>query len=770
MLRMDRHWLKLYFLLVGQRVELTEIEHHIRRSNSGEAKQVVVEIVNLAGEQNSSTLVAFIETPEESKMIQDTMGGSSSETKAQPEAKLIKVRSEVVEELSSHLPSYMVPRIYFAIPSVPRTVNGKTDRRKLREIGSQFSMQQLADVEISDAQIRQPINPTEVHLQHLWAQILHIKPGSIGLDDNFFQLGGDSIAAMKVVGQANKDGFAGLTVADIFRQPYLAAQAQIQTQSQESGDIKEVRRAIPAFSLLHSNVDARALCEKLVAMYNIGGSIEDVYPCTPLQEGLLSLTSKHAGDYVLQNVLELPNEDDFQIEVFKAAWEETVRSIALLRTRVLQYDSFGLVQMLLEHQGIDWHWALNEELEDYLHADKLKLMEFGQPLTRFALVGQRSRETPRWFVWTIHHALYDGWSLPLLMDRVIRTYLRRANAFSENCTNAKGMHTDDIAMSSATENGDLGGKNMAQQKVEQQDFGPDFKAFVQYVERSKGGQSDKYWRSTFAQNQSTPFPTLPAAVSQPLADGMTEHECGLSLEGLRTSNITISTLVRGALAMLISRSTGVPEAIFGATISGRNAPVPGIEEMAGPTIATVPIRVQVTGDTTVPAYLDGLQHQATKMIPHEQSGLQNIAKLGEDARTACNFQTLLVVQPLEDPLHNEPQPDQHKFGIWRTNPEQLGFTTYALTIQCFLTAEGVRFRASFDTRVINPWSMGRLLTQLSFLTVQLSTARPNITVGEVESLPLEDRETIWEWNSTVPALVERCVHELVEDRVWYLCS
>ncbi|KAL7771436.1 hypothetical protein CFE70_001379 [Pyrenophora teres f. teres 0-1] len=101
------------------------------------------------------------------------------------------------------------------------TTSGKTDRKVLREIGASFTPQQLANVRTSrQGQKRQPTTPAERAMQQLWAGVLAIAPDSIGLDDSFFRLGGDSIAAMKLVGEARRAGIQ-LTVADLFRNPRL---------------------------------------------------------------------------------------------------------------------------------------------------------------------------------------------------------------------------------------------------------------------------------------------------------------------------------------------------------------------------------------------------------------------------------------------------------------------------------------------------------------------------------------------------------------------
>ncbi|KAF1937768.1 hypothetical protein EJ02DRAFT_299577, partial [Clathrospora elynae] len=103
--------------------------------------------------------------------------------------------------------------------------------------------------------------------------------------------------------------------------------------------------------------------------------IEDIYPCSPLQEGLISLTSKRAGDYIMQSVLEL--REDVDESALRAAWELVVRWTSVLRTRIVQHQKLGLLQAVLAEDIV---WVVAERLDEYLKQDKSASMELGEPL------------------------------------------------------------------------------------------------------------------------------------------------------------------------------------------------------------------------------------------------------------------------------------------------------------------------------------------------------------------------------------------------------
>ncbi|KAK1914076.1 hypothetical protein P3342_007322 [Pyrenophora teres f. teres] len=661
----------------GQRVELGEIEHHIQGCMP-EANQIAVEVILLEGEKSNTILAAFLQ-------LDVKTGRAFPTNKAAETGSLAQVifPVEAGKKLAERLPSYMVP-----------------------DIGASFSAQQLAEIRTSGQGLkRQPSTENEKALQQLWAGVLAIDADSIGLDDSFFRLGGDSIAAMKLVGEARRAGIH-LTVADLFRNPKLEAVASLNLSLGNSSP-----ENIVAFALLGETSDVTQIREEVAASCNTNTSlIEDIYPCSPLQEGMMALASKRPGDYIMQSVLAL--HDDTDEDRFRAAWERVVQSTAVLRTRIVHSSKMGMLQVVLA-DGIEWEQA--NELEQYLEKDKSVSMGLGDSLARYALVRDVGTGK-RWMVWTLHHALYDGWSLPQIANLVTEVY-----------------HGAEV------------GKQ------------PGFNAFIKYLGEQDHEAAAAYWQGTLADCQAISFPALPPAVQQPVADATTAFQCPALAR--RPSDITMSTLIRAAWALLASSYTSSDDVVFGATVTGRNAPVAGIEAMAGPTIATVPVRVRVQHSHKVSEFLHSVQQQATEMIPYEQTGLHETAKVSADARHACSFQTLLIVQPGSngDIAHDA-------LGEWRSHSDLQDFTTYALMVQCVLADDEVQIIASFDRRAIEPWQVDKMLRQFSFVMQQLATADAEAGIASIDTLTPEDRQQLWEWNHDVPPAIERCIHDLFADQ------
>ena len=186
----------------GQRVELGEIEHHLQLVIP-EIRSVAVDML----EQSSKgrTLAAFLHlsvTPTDSIMS--------------------TITQKMELTLGESLPSFMIPNAVVFIPTLPLTLAGKVDRRRLREIG-QKSLATKTAIFLGDttSNIQPPSTDLENQMQALWAEVLNIPARSIGVTAPFFSIGGDSITAIQVVGQSRSLGLS-LTTYDVLQQKTIA--------------------------------------------------------------------------------------------------------------------------------------------------------------------------------------------------------------------------------------------------------------------------------------------------------------------------------------------------------------------------------------------------------------------------------------------------------------------------------------------------------------------------------------------------------------------
>ncbi|KAG5930352.1 NRPS protein, partial [Claviceps africana] len=694
----------------GQRVELGDIEYHVREHAAGGPDlQVAAELVTPC-DSDRPLLVAFVQM----------MPPTSTHDSEALEFELNRVIDGLNERLAIHLPPYMIPSAYIPLKAFPKTASGKMDRRKLREYGKTSTTQELTAQASSPSKKKAPTAKMELRLQALWATVLGLRVDDIGSDDSFLRLGGDSIAAMKLVGIARDHGLS-LSVADIFNHPVLV------DMSATVGEVFEEASPIEQFSLLNSHIDVSVARRQAADACGVNiADIDDIFPCTPLQEGLIALTAKHEGDYVSRHVFQLhPQVDSDRL---RRAWNRVVAKTPILRTRIVDLDQQGLVQVVI-NQSPTWTSAGGlMSLEEYRHGESNLATALSTPLVCFGLIQEpRGEEMRRFFVWTIHHALYDGWSKPLLLEELAQAY------------------TGKIPPGTSTP----------------------FQSFVKYIKDIPTAESSKFWLAQFENFEAQVFPELPSPWYEARSDHLKVHSIA-NLQWPKLAGVTASTTLRAAWSILTSCYTNAMETVFGVTVSGRQAAVRGVDRMTGPTIATVPVRIPLNMGSTIADFLLQVQKQSIDMTKFEQTGLQQIRRLSPEAERACDFRTLLVIQPAAD------KKEKHACDglfvsasngeLWSQVEDQMAeFRTYPLSLECQLHDDGVVVSTRFDAGVLTEGQVAILMRQLEHVLRRLCDAESRQTsLGDMELVGHEDLGQMWHWNSVVPEPARVLVHQLIE--------
>ncbi|KAF7167699.1 hypothetical protein CNMCM6106_003127 [Aspergillus hiratsukae] len=677
----------------GQRVELAEVECHVRQvlhdrgigvSMDDEKLHVLAEAI-IPRDGSHPVLVAFV--------CLDSQ--DSSEYKAQ---RVRQITTGLDEALAKLVPAYMIPSAYIPIDELPLTASGKADRLKLQRYASSWTREDLALLASGEREKRPARTPEERTLQRLCSRVLGVSLDSLGLDDSFFRLGGDSIAAMKLVAMARQEGWT-VTVANIFSHPKLSNLACTMRLLQSNTHVGP-----PPFALLsHASQEyVRKAIDESEMDYSM---LEDAYPCTALQEGLIAMTIKDPDAYVCRMTFDLPR--DVNLDHFRAAWDATADANPILRTRVIQTAS-GLMQAVVRGPN-QWHTVA--KLDKYLADDARKHMGIGRPLLRLGLIVEAG-EAPC-FVLTIHHALYDGFSLSLILQQVEAAYLGH---------------------------------------------GPQPQPFSRFVESilkvDKKGEKD-FWISRFADLKAPAFPPLPAA--RYTSRSRMSFEYTIADYRQMSRDYTLSTLLRLAWAVLIAHHTDSNDVVYGETLTGRNAALADIDRLTGPTITTIPVRVQIERDQTIANALHKLQGDMTAAIPYEQAGIQNIRQMSSEAAAACNFQSHLGIQPLVE------EPDATSmFARQQILTASDHFASYAFVLVCSLSSASrdIRVECTFDKDIVSQVEAERYIKQFENIFRQLCEDQQK-RIRDLQVISPTDLSQLADWNSILPSTLNRTLHDLI---------
>ncbi|KAJ5160376.1 Nonribosomal peptide synthetase 1 [Penicillium canariense] len=704
----------------GQRIELEEIEQQCLRCLP-EGSQVAVDVVVPQERTVAKGLAAFFTVHD-----QDSFQGGSTDQfvptvpGADPLLLPISVSNmDAVQKLKSSLPDLlpqsMMPRLFFPLRNLPFTSSAKIDRRRLRAMVQTLPKETLKSYvtfNVPNKNEELSTNGVDAKLRDLWEKTLDLEPGSVTNEDSFFALGGDSFSAMNLVGAAQAQGMS-LNVATIFKTPVLFDMAKSCSESIETPAPEQVFSK--PFSVLPPSVNIDDLLQEVTDNCVVSKeAVLDVYPCSAVQEGLLTMSIKHHGAYVAQPAFRLADGAD--LNRFKAAWQQTVADLDILRTRIVHTEAMNFAQVVLKEAPIDW---VHAESFDELPSDILELPKHnGAPLTGYAIVQPR-KTSACYFVWSVHHALYDGWSIPLVYRKLEENY------------------------------------NASQERLPAASYG----LFIDYLSKKNMEESDAFWKTYLANMSATPFPQNKNSLSDAIRAGNTQYH---SVEISRPANsvdFTLPVLLRAAWAIVVATHTSTGDVCFGETLSGRNIDLPGVGNIAGPVLTTVPTRIMVDNQMTIVKYLDTIHQSTTDMIPHLHAGLQRIRSLNNDTSAGCGFQNLLVIQSTEGELDSK---------IWIDEKRETSedFFTHPLVIECGISKTCISFTVHHDELVINGWQSKRLAQQFGHVIKQLMSipkASSNKLV-DLEIVSPEDKMEISRWNERPIAAVERCVHEFIQDK------
>ncbi|HEV7587815.1 MAG TPA: amino acid adenylation domain-containing protein, partial [Longimicrobium sp.] len=383
----------------GFRVEPGEVEVALRRHPGVSACAVVVR-EDVPGDRR---LAAYV------------VGGASA--------------PELRAHLRRTLPEHMIPSAFVALEALPQTANDKLDREALP----------APDYARADREHVAPRGATEEALASIWAEVLRID--RVGVEDGFFTLGGDSILAIRVATRARKAGME-VTPRALFEHHTIAALAAAlagPSAAEAVADPAVGGAAEPSASRRHTPADfpLASLSEtELEAALAGAGEVEDLYPLTPLQEGLLYHSLQGAGHQEYQIQLALRLEGELDGDRFRRAWLRLVDRHAPLRTDFAWRDLARPLQRV--HRAVELPWVQEDwsarsdakqeaALERFLEADHARGFALDEaPLLRFALF--RVGDSAHWFAWSLHHLLADGWSTSRIMDEVFRLYSADAGA------------------------------------------------------------------------------------------------------------------------------------------------------------------------------------------------------------------------------------------------------------------------------------------------------------------------------------------------------
>nr|AGS49832.1 long-chain-fatty-acid--CoA ligase [uncultured bacterium esnapd16.2] len=358
--------------------------------------------------------------------------------------------------------------------------------------------------------------------------------------------------------------------------------------------------------------------------------LDDIWPLSPLQEGLLFHAVDERGPDVYAGMRTLAIDGPLDVARFRASWQTLLDRHAALRASFHRFESGTAVQAIARTVVLPWqetdlsHLPEDEALAGFerlvaeQHEDRFDLTR--APLLRLHLV--RIAERRYRLALKTHHISCDGWSLPVFSVEVMAAYESGG---------------DGRALPAPTS----------------------YRDYLAWLARQDKEAARDAWRAELAGLDEPTHVVLPDRITAPvepervrftLEDGLSRRLVAFT----RCHGVTMNTLFQGVWALLLGRLTGRDDVVFGAAVAGRPPEIPGVESVVGLFMNTLPVRGRLDPAAPFVDMLTGLQARQVAMMPHQHVGLSQITQY---AGPGAAFDTLVVFENYPRPPRTPEGPD-----------------------------------------------------------------------------------------------------------------
>ncbi|MDM8548422.1 amino acid adenylation domain-containing protein [Desulfobacterales bacterium HSG2] len=566
----------------GFRIELGEIEVLLNRHSSvREAVAVVRE-----DDPGDQRLVAYFVSQEGKK------------------ADIYELR----KHLNEKLPDYMVPAHFVPLPQFELTPNGKIDRKALpRPDESEM---------LSESGYEAPRNTFEKTIARVWGDVLKRK--KIGIHDNYFALGGDSVKAIQIAARLQKEHLK-MQLTDIFAYPDICQLAGVVRQADDKPVQQErEKRRLPLTAeydrskkkgeVISSDLTCKTLSPDELDHIKAGmpdkAEIEDIYPLSPMHQGILfhALYEKDSHTYFSQYSMRI--HKNTEPHIFEDSWNELLTRHESLRSLFVVKNVSEPLQLILKQREIpfcyeDIRTIPESEHEAYVEQFRLKdrnrSFDLGKDvLIRISLI--RLDESLFEFIYSIHHILLDGWSNAIMLKEFFRIY----NAFKKG-------ETPDLPRTVPYRN------------------------YVLWLQSLDPEEARAYWKTYLKDYNRLATPEhghhrnrLPGYESRTLSFELDEEITARVNRLSAAAQTTLNTVIQAAWGILLGRYNDTNDVVFGIVVSGRPAAVRGIDRMVGLFINTVPLRIRMNPDETAGDLLGRIWKDGLESARHHHCPLADI--------------------------------------------------------------------------------------------------------------------------------------------------
>ena len=468
-------------------------------------------------------------------------------------------------------------------------------------------------------------------------------------------------------------------------------------------------------------------------------NVADIYPLSSVQQGMLfhSLGSPKSGVYIEQYACKL--QGNLQVSAFQQAWQQVVDRQPVLRTAFLWEGLDEPLQVVRQQVEIGWDledWTAydaaeqEKKLADVLECDRTQDFDLLQaPISRFKLIHLQHNSYQ--FIWSFHHILADGWSIPIIWQEVLTCYTANCRQLAPNLPTLF-PYRDYIAWL----------KNRTPSNT------------------ADGAKS--FWQAQLnGFTEPTPLPAARTDIepsTQPYRQQIQSLTPELSAQ-LRTfasqNRLTLNTVIQGVWALLLNHYSSQKDVTYGVVVSGRPAEVKGVETMVGLFINTLPVRVAIDPEQPLMAWLRAQQHQLFDIQQYETTPLVDIQRWSDAPTGHPLFESIVVFE-------NYPAATPLDLGFQIEDIRYLEQSNYPLAL-LVVPGEALELWLLYDSGRFEAGAIAHLHEHLELLLTAFVN-QPHAKLGDLPRLTPAEQQRLNTFE-TIDYPRDLTIHQLIEAQV-----
>ena len=308
---------------------------------------------------------------------------------------------ELRNRLKESIPEYMIPSAFVPLDKIPLTPNGKVDREALP----------TPEYKGNEKKRVAPRTKTEKVLCAIWEEVLGLSDNKISIYDSFFELGGDSILAIRLVSKINKKLSSQVKVKDIFELNCVFRLAESILNGYNS--LSEDEIYVP-FSLVEK--------EHYKNIIPVSKDIVDIYPASYLQMGML-IEQNLENNSTYHDVFSYSIKENYDPYRALLVWKQLVKKHELLRASFIFNDKHGFDVIIHQKIEIDCYYFKTQNTKDLIDKERLNNFEYEKPGLFRIIINDFQNSFD--LIFSFHHAIADGWSIASLINEFVQTYFHQ---------------------------------------------------------------------------------------------------------------------------------------------------------------------------------------------------------------------------------------------------------------------------------------------------------------------------------------------------------